>query len=221
MAEVKLFGMWASPFSHTVELALKLKGVQYHYIEEDLSNKSPLLLEYNPVHKKIPVLVHNEKPIAESLVILEYIDETWQNNPLLPKDPYDRAIARFWAKFFHEQILPTALKTIAAEGKEQEQIIEQVYQKLNFLENELNGKDFFGGGSIGYLDIVVFFIARAFQVNQEVTQVELISKEKLPAICKWIEKLLKIDVVNECIPPREKHIAFIRAHLEAAKSSSN
>lgn len=104
MAEVKLFGMWASPFSHAIELAVKLKGVQYHCIEEDLSSKSPLLLQYNPVHKKIPVLVHNGKPIAESLVILEYIDETWKNNPLLPNDPYHRAIARFWAKFVHEQV---------------------------------------------------------------------------------------------------------------------
>lgn len=119
------------------------------------------------------------------------------------------------------QILQTALKTITAQGTEQEQMSEEVYQKLNFLENELKGKDLFGGESIGYLDIVVFFIARAFQVNQEVTQVKLISSEKFPAICKWIEKLLKIDVMNECLPPREKHIAFIRARLEAAKSSSN
>ena len=103
--EVVLFGTWASAFCKRVELALKLKGIPYVYVEEDLTNKSESLLHYNPVHKKVPVLVHNGKPISESLVILEYIDECWNNAPkLLPEDPYQRAKVRFWVNYFDHQV---------------------------------------------------------------------------------------------------------------------
>lgn len=101
---MKLLGHWGSPSALRVKWALKLKGIQYQYVEEDLQNKSPMLLQYNPVHKKIPVLVHCGKPLAESLVIIEYIDEVWKQNPLLPQDPYERAKARFWAKFADEKV---------------------------------------------------------------------------------------------------------------------
>lgn len=108
--KVKLFGMWASTYSKRVELALRAKGVTYEYIEEDLTNKSQPLLNYNPVHKKVPVLVHNGKPIVESNIILEYIDETWKNSPrLFPEDAYERARVRFWVSFIQQQVREISL----------------------------------------------------------------------------------------------------------------
>jgi glutathione S-transferase len=103
--EVKLYGIVGSPFVTRVDIALNLKGVEYKYEEEKLGNFSDALIKYNPVYKKVPVLVHNDKPISESLVILEYIDDAWKQNPFLPSDPYKRALARFWSKFIDDKVI--------------------------------------------------------------------------------------------------------------------
>jgi len=104
--EVVLLDFNLSMFCVRVKIALTEKGVEFENKVEDLVNtKSALLLQMNPVHKKVPVLIHNGKPISESLIIVEYIDEIWRDRaPLLPTDPYQRAQARFWANFVDNKV---------------------------------------------------------------------------------------------------------------------
>ena len=102
---MKLLDFWPSMFGMRVKIALAEKGVAYEYVEQDLRNKSPLLLQMNPIHKQIPVLIHNGKPICKSSIIVEYIDEFWKDKAsLLPSDPYERAQARFWVDFIDKKV---------------------------------------------------------------------------------------------------------------------
>lgn len=106
-SDVKVLGSWPSPYSMRPRIALNIKSVDYEYIDEKLwEGKSELLLQSNPVHKKIPVLIHADKPICESLIIVQYIDETWSSSApsILPSDPYERAVARFWAAYLDEKV---------------------------------------------------------------------------------------------------------------------
>nr|XP_033514111.1 glutathione S-transferase 3-like isoform X4 [Nicotiana tomentosiformis] len=93
--EVVLLDTYVSMFGMRVRIALAEKGIEYEYKEQDLFNKTPLLLQMNPIHKKIPVLIHNGKPICE----------VWKDkSPLMPSDPYKRAQARFWADYVGKKV---------------------------------------------------------------------------------------------------------------------
>ncbi|MED6225730.1 glutathione s-transferase [Stylosanthes scabra] len=100
-SDLKLLGGWFfSPFV----IRAKIEGLEYENIEEDLNSKSDLLRS-NPVYNKVPVLIHGDKSICESSIIVEYIDEVWSNAPsILPQDAYDRAIARFWVSYIDDKI---------------------------------------------------------------------------------------------------------------------
>ena len=104
-SEVLLLDCWASPYCLRVKIALNEKGIEYDGREENLfGGKSELLLRSNPIHQKVPVLLHQGKPLSESAIIVDYIDRTWPSPPLLPSSSYDIAQARFWADFIDKKV---------------------------------------------------------------------------------------------------------------------
>ncbi|WJX49165.1 putative glutathione S-transferase [Trifolium repens] len=218
--EVQLLGVGGSPFARRVQIALKLKGIEYTYIEENLRNKSDLLLKYNPIHKKVPVLVHNGKPLVESLVILEYIDETWENYPIFPQQPYEKALARFWSRFIDDKILPAISKAAWTVNKEErEKGIEESLQALQFLENELKHK-FFGGENIGIVDIAASYLAFWLPVIEEAVELKLLTSDKFPKLHKWSQEFINHPIVKENLPPKQGLLGFFKSRYAAISAAS-
>uniref|UniRef100_A0ACD5Y0U7 Uncharacterized protein n=1 Tax=Avena sativa TaxID=4498 RepID=A0ACD5Y0U7_AVESA len=213
---VKVLGMWASPFVARVEMALRLKGVPYEYVSEDLGNKSEALLRYNPVYKKVPVLVHDGKPMAESAVIVEYIDEVWKDGyPIMPADPYERAQARFWARYADEKCNAAIYPVFStASGEAQPKLVHEAQQCLKTLQTALEGKKFFGGDTVGYLDIIVGWYARWVPIIEELSGTSIVTEEELPLMKEWFDRILAVDVVRETLPPRDKLLALNKIRRE-------
>ncbi|VAI77902.1 unnamed protein product [Triticum turgidum subsp. durum] len=110
-AGVRVLGGRMSPFTMRARMALELRGVAYELLEESFEpRKSDRLLAANPVYKKIPVLLLPDgRAVCESGVIAQYVDEAWpaaSAAPLLPEDPYQRAMHRFWTAFLHGRASP-------------------------------------------------------------------------------------------------------------------
>lgn len=221
MEEVKVLGLWASPYSFRVEKALKMKGVEYEFVDTDIMNKPQELLDSNPVYKKVPVFLHTGKPIAESLVIMEYIDQVWNGEPLLPGDPYQRAQARFWARFIDDQLTPAARTALMGQGEDAEKAREEAEKFLKILEEEIKGGNkLFAGERIGYLELVGSVVTYWFPVLQEASGKELVTKDKYPAVWAWGERLLGCPGIKHDLPPWDKLVAFFQIFVAFVNSKS-
>lgn len=198
--EIILLDLHVSMFGIRVRIALTEKGVKYEGREEDLSNKSQLLLQMNPVHTKIPVLIHNGKPVCESLIIMEYIDEVWKDKSplLLPCDPYQRAQARFWADYADKKIYSTARNLWATHGKEQEEAKKEFIEIIKVLEGVLGDKPYFGGESFGFLDVVVISYYSWFPAYELYGKFKV--EEHCPKFISWAKKCMEKDSVSKSWP---------------------
>ncbi|KAF9623866.1 hypothetical protein IFM89_005451 [Coptis chinensis] len=216
-SDVKVLGAWSSPFAWRPRIALNLKNVDYEYLEQNyLVVKSELLLKSNPIHKKVPVMIHNDKPICESLVIVQYIDEVFTSGAsILPSDAYDRAIARFWGAYIDDKWFSSLLATLKAKTEEEKKTaIEGVSTGIELLEEAFEkiskGKDFFGGDTVGYIDIALGANLPWVRVVEKLNGVELLDETKAPNLYAWSEKFCSHPAVKDLIPETDKLLEFAK-----------
>ena len=93
-----------STCSQKVRLTLHEKGLPFTDAKIDFRTKEHLTPEYLAINPDgvVPSLIHDGRPVLDSSVIMEYLDEVFPEVPLSPRDPYDRAKMRKWLRFIEE-----------------------------------------------------------------------------------------------------------------------
>lgn len=98
---MKLYTYFRSSASYRARIAFNLKGVQCETVEVDLRTDASdqLKPEYRTMNPQglVPALVIADTTVAQSLAIIEYLDEVYPEPPLLPRSPVDRARVRAMA----------------------------------------------------------------------------------------------------------------------------
>lgn len=106
---LRLYSFWRSSAAYRVRIALGLKELSYevepvHLVKDGGQQHSPEYGEVNP-QEFVPVLMHGNRVLRQSMAIIEYLDDTWPDNPLLPAVARDaqraRAIAQMVACDIH------------------------------------------------------------------------------------------------------------------------
>ena len=109
MPRTVLHNYFRSSTSYRVRIALNLKGIDYEYVAHHLrfgGHRKPEYLSLNP-QGLVPALVWEDgTTVAQSLAILEFIDEMVPEPPLLPADPRGRARVRMLAQMIGCDIHP-------------------------------------------------------------------------------------------------------------------
>ena len=95
---MKLYGFWRSLATYRVKVALALKGMKVDEVSIDILKGRQHEQDYLKLNPQavVPALVLDEggAPLFQSMAILEYLEETKPQPPLLPKDPRGRARVR-------------------------------------------------------------------------------------------------------------------------------
>lgn len=106
-SDLTLYHAWVSSASRRVRFVLEEKTLAYEAKLVNLltfEQHAPEYLALNP-NGFVPTLVHDGRPVIESSVICEYLDEVYPEPPLRPADPHSRARMRVWSKWTDEVVI--------------------------------------------------------------------------------------------------------------------
>jgi maleylpyruvate isomerase len=109
VSELVLHNYFRSSTSYRVRIALALKGLPYRYVAHHLRHGAHRGAGYLAVNPQglVPALALDDGTVlAQSLAIIEYLDETVPSPPLLPADPKGRARVRMLSQMIACEIHP-------------------------------------------------------------------------------------------------------------------
>ncbi len=149
-----LIRVYRIPFSTNVErvaLAAGHKGVAIEWVDVDPDDRSPV--QEVSGQQLVPVLVAGEEIVADSPVILEWLEERFPEPPLLPDDATRRAEVRIFVDWFN-RVWKRAPNAIADDGPTDE-LAADMRRHVALFEALLDGRDYLYG-DFGLADVVAF-----------------------------------------------------------------
>lgn len=176
---MRLHTYWRSSAAYRVRIALNLKGLDYEPVPHHLARGEHLTSDYLALNPQalVPALEVDGAVLAQSLSIIEYLDERHPEPPLLPGTAIERARVRAMAQAIACDIHPLnnlrVLQYLRAEtGCGEEQVTawvrHWVAQGFAGLERLVHGERYCHGDRVSLADVCLvpqMYNARRFQCD--------------------------------------------------------
>ena len=212
MSDYELFAFWRSSATYRVRVALNLKGLsaREHAINLDAGEqRGKDFLKINPMGAVPALIVPGQLPLTQSMAILEYLDETVPEPPLLPADPLERArvrsIAAGLAADTHPLVVPRIRRYLTTSGNFDDAAwrawqIQWFTTGLQALEQRLATDTDTGtychGNSVTMADILLASIVAVMRVFR-------ISVDNIPTVDRIMARCEALDAFAKADPFRQ------------------
>jgi glutathione S-transferase len=181
MRKLTLISHDLCPYVQRAVIALSEKAVPFDRVYVDLANKPDWFLAISPLGK-VPLLRVDDGVIFESVVILEYLEET-QPNPLHPADPLARAQHRAMIEFGSAILSDIWGLEIAATPDAAMAKIAALSQKFARLEQGLGLGPWFAGETFGLVDATFGPVFRYFDLFDRILDHGILART--PKVTAW------------------------------------
>lgn len=208
---MKLYGYWRSSASFRVRLALYLKELEFEYhpvhlVKDGGEQHTPEYRKLNPAGL-VPTFVDDKVTLNQSLAIIEYLDERYEQHPLLPSATVDKARARALAYDLACELQPVTnlrvLKYLTGElncsdEQRNDWIHHWVHQSFTAFEQRLTetAGDYCYGDSVTLADICL--LPQVY--NAERFKVPL---DNYPTLTAVHDRLQELNAVQQARPENQ------------------
>ena len=193
--ELRLVSHKLCPYVQRARIVLAEKNIPHSIEFIDLGNKPDWFLDISPLGK-VPVLLVDGKPLFESSVISEYLDEISPGS-LHPDDAFAKAHNRAWIEFASSTLASIASFYRAPDQEHFDEAVATLTQKFESVEAELGDGPWFNGNHFSIVDAAFGPVFRYFEVIDQIGDFGFFANT--PRLNAWRRQLARRESVQKAV----------------------
>lgn len=193
LPHLKLISFTLCPFVQRAMIVLQEKNIPFEIEYIDLSAPPVWFYDISPL-ESVPVLLVNDQPLSESMVICDYLDEISEGS-LYPDDPFVKAQHRAWIELGNEIYSTTYQFVHTDDEKNFRHLQNKLTDRIDVLEEVMEDNHYFAGEAFLMIDAIFAPTFRYIDITRRIKDYGFY--DDAPRVKHWSENVLqRPSVIN-------------------------